>query len=109
MIRPTFNLILLLLITAGGFAPAFAASSANGLEYEVTGEGQLIVFIHGSKLDRRMWAPQVARFCGFAKVLTYDLRGLGASDTPTDTYSDAADLATLLHELGASSAIIVGH
>ena len=87
---------------------ATANMSSDGLAYNITGDGELLVFIHGSNLDQRMWAPQVAYFSRFAKVLTYDLRGLGASEKPNKPYSDASDLAHLLDEIDEHSATIIG-
>lgn len=96
------------LITLFGSSTLIAANSNNGIDYNLTGDGQLLVFVHGSNLDQRMWAPQIDHFSEISRVLTYDLRGLGSSETPTRSYSDATDLAQLLEEIGEPSAIIVG-
>jgi pimeloyl-ACP methyl ester carboxylesterase len=68
-----------------------------------------VVLLHGFGLDRRMWAPQA----GLAKrffVVTYDLRGFGAS-APMDPgvpYTHAGDLFALLDHLGVGAAALVG-
>lgn len=82
--------------------------SEKGIAYELEGEGVLVVFIHGSNLDRRMWATQLDYFKNSAKVLAYDLRGLGSSEIPTQPYSDVEDLIQLLDELHESNPVIVG-
>lgn len=87
---------------------SIAAESNNGIDYNIVGYGQLVVFVHGSNLDQRMWAPQVERFSNIFRVLTYDLRGLGLSKLPIQPYSDATDLAQLLEEIDAPSATLVG-
>lgn len=81
----------------------------NGkLYFEVVGEGESIVFIHGFTLDHRMWKPQVDEFRKKFKVITYDLRGFGKSSTPEDKYSHHEDLKALLDHLGVPNAHIVG-
>lgn len=78
------------------------------LYFEVVGEGEPIVFIHGFTLDRRMWKPQVDEFSKKFKVITHDLRGFGKSSTPVDKYSHHEDLKALLDHLGISEAHIIG-
>ncbi len=107
MIR-SLVVLTITVVTLTGSSVSIAAKSSDGIDYNLTGEGQLIVFVHGSNLDQRMWAPQVEHLSQFVKVLTYDLRGLGSSDLPTQPYSDASDLALLLEEIDESSAVIVG-
>jgi len=85
-----------------------ATKSNTGIAYNLAGEGDLIVFVHGSNLDQRMWFEQNRYFANFAKVLTYDLRGLGSSEAPSETYSDVDDLNHLLDELGESELTLVG-
>lgn len=42
--------------------------------YEVQGEGERLVFLHGAGAFHDMWRPQVERFSSKYKVLTYHLR-----------------------------------
>lgn len=107
MIRSLVKLIVLIAAFPGS-AASFAAESETGINYNLTGDGQLIVLVHGSNLDQRMWTPQFDQLSRFAKLLTYDLRGLGSSDVPTQPYSDATDLSQLLDEVGESPAVIIG-
>lgn len=49
----------------------------NGkINYNVTGEGDPIVLIHGFGLDSRIWEKQVEQLSKTNKVITYDLRGV---------------------------------
>lgn len=81
----------------------------NGkLYFEVVGEGEPIVLIHGFSLDHRMWEPQVEFLKDKFKVITYDLRGFGKSSVPTDKYSHHDDLKALLEHLGISNTHLVG-
>lgn len=107
MIR-LFTGVLITLVLLPGSYKAIADTSSDGIDYSLSGEGELLVFIHGSNLDRRLWAPQIDYFSNYAKVLTYDLRGLGSSDTATQPYSDAGDLAKLLDEINAQSVSVIG-
>jgi 3-oxoadipate enol-lactonase len=84
------------------------ARSEGGLAYDVTGAGPWVVLIHGSNLDRRMWDDQVPWLRGGHTVLRYDLRGQGGSATPQEPFSNAADLLSLMDELGAKQVTLVG-
>jgi pimeloyl-ACP methyl ester carboxylesterase len=82
----------------------------NGnIAYDVFGEGEPIVFIHGFGLDSRVWKPQVQFLSKEYKVITYDLRGFGNSSIPDNKYSHVDDLKKLLDHLNVESANLVGH
>jgi pimeloyl-ACP methyl ester carboxylesterase len=76
--------------------------SVNGvsLYYEAVGRGSPLVFVHGFACGLRMWDPQVNEFAARHRVITYDVRGHGASDAPADAgaYSQAMSVEDL-HEL----------
>ena len=81
------------------------------LRYQTAGpaDGPALVLLHGFGLDRRMWAPQAGLAERFFLV-TYDLRGFGAS-APMDPgvpYTHAGDLLALLDHLGAGAAALAG-
>jgi pimeloyl-ACP methyl ester carboxylesterase len=81
------------------------------LHYEVNGNGQPLVFIHGLGSSARDWELQAAEFSRTFKVITFDLRGHGQSDKPQGPYSMslfASDTAGLLQALGIESANVVG-
>ena len=47
--------------------------------YEVEGEGDLLLFLHGWGVDRRIWRQQAKHFAQHHKVLMIDLPGHGES------------------------------
>jgi pimeloyl-ACP methyl ester carboxylesterase len=78
------------------------------LYYEAAGRGEPVVFIHGGQLDRRMWDDQFRPFAKDFRVIRYDVRGYGRSETPTRRYSDVKDLRSLLDALRVTKAHLVG-
>lgn len=81
------------------------------LYYEINGNGQPLLFIHGLGSSTRDWELQVAEFSKTFKVVTFDLRGHGQSDKPRGPYTMqmfASDTAELLKALGIESAYVVG-
>ncbi len=49
------------------------------LDYERSGSGTPLLFIHGYPLSRKIWQPQLSSLSDIADMLTVDLRGHGAS------------------------------
>ncbi len=84
--------------------------SFNGgsINYNICGDGETIVFLHGFSLDSRMWDEQVGYFCNRYQCLTFDMRGYGKSSLPSKEYSYYEDLKSLLDHLNIKSAHIVG-
>jgi pimeloyl-ACP methyl ester carboxylesterase len=85
----------------------------NGIDlhYEVTGQGDPIVFIHGLGSSTRDWQSQVEFFSKTHQVVTVDLRGHGQSSKPKDDYSVqqfANDVGQLLEETDHFPAHVVG-
>lgn len=81
------------------------------LYYELTGEGQPVLFIHGLGSSVRDWQPQVDFFSRQYQVLAYDVRGHGRSDKPPGPYSVplfAADTAELIQALEIEPCHVVG-
>jgi pimeloyl-ACP methyl ester carboxylesterase len=86
-----------------------------GIEFEVTGEGQPVVLLHGFPDSGRLWRNQVPALAdaGF-RVIVPDLRGYGASDKPADVDAYAipflaGDVLGVLDHLGIERAHVVGH
>ena len=83
------------------------------IHYEVTGDGPTLLLTHGYSATGEMWQGQLATLSPHFKVITWDMRGHGASDYPQDqaAYSEeatVADMAALLDAVGAEQAIIGG-
>lgn len=79
------------------------------LRYEKCGEGSPVVLVHGGSLDASTWDPQVDALARRHTVIRYDLRGHGASSTPTQPFRHYEDLRVLLTRLGITRTSLVGH
>lgn len=85
-----------------------------GLYYEVHGEtGPVILLTHGYSATSQMWRGQVEALSKDHRLVTWDMRGHGRSDSPDAPllYSEAAtvaDMAALLDAVGAKTAIVGG-
>ena len=84
------------------------------LYYEVHGDhGPVVLLTHGYSATAQMWSGQVDVIAKDHRLITWDMRGHGQSDSPDDPslYSEmhtVADMAALLDEVGAPRAIIGG-
>ncbi len=79
----------------------------NGIElyYEDHGRGFPVVLAHGYSASSRMWQGQVGPLTERYRLITWDMRGHGRTDSPEDpaAYSEAAtvaDMRGLLDRLG---------
>lgn len=77
------------------------------------GQGVPLVLVHGHPFDRSLWDPQVAALTGTHRVITFDLRGYGASsdetNAPVTDFGDfARDLLSLLDHLGVARCALGG-
>ncbi|MBB5873271.1 pimeloyl-ACP methyl ester carboxylesterase [Allocatelliglobosispora scoriae] len=79
------------------------------LKYDLEGSGPVVLLLHSSVCDRRMWQPQTTPLlaAGF-RVLRPDFRGYGDTPAPTAAYSDADDVRALLDELDLATVHLVG-
>lgn len=83
------------------------------LAYSAEGSGPAILLSHGFGLTRRMWQGQVEHLKDRYRVITWDFRGHGESDYPSDPdlYSmeqSIADMTALLDHLDVDKAIVGG-
>ncbi len=83
------------------------------VHYEVAGSGPAILLSHGYSATSQMWTGQVAALKDRFKVISWDMRGHGQTDSPEDqdAYSEAAtveDMAAILQAEGESKAVIGG-
>jgi len=90
-------------------------ANANGITiyYEDVGRGRPLVLSHGFACGAAMWAPQVACLADRYRVITYDVRGHGASTAPeaAKAYSQAIsveDLYQLMLRLGLRDVCLGG-
>jgi pimeloyl-ACP methyl ester carboxylesterase len=71
-----------------------------------------VVFTHGLCLDHRSFAAQVAAVTGRYRILTWDMRGHGQSQSAGERFSiplAVDDLLALLQRLEVDRAAFVGH
>jgi epoxide hydrolase 4 len=85
------------------------------LHYVEAGEGPLVVLLHGFPEFWYGWREQIGPLAvaGF-RVVAPDMRGYNLSSKPDgvhayDTRLLAADIAGLIHERGAETALLAGH
>jgi len=57
------------------------------MNYEIKGKGQNLVLIHGAGDNLNMWYHQVPVFSKSYRVITYDVRGSGETESPKGEYS----------------------
>jgi pimeloyl-ACP methyl ester carboxylesterase len=88
-----------------------ALNGSVRLAYEVHGEGQPVLLIHGWGYGRWGWEPVVEPLAARYQVVTFDNRGVGDSDVPPGPYT-AADMAedavAVLDAAGLRTAHVVG-
>ena len=80
----------------------------GSIHVEVEGEGHPLLLIHGGLGDHRMWDLQVPAFAERYRVIRYDTRGFGRTETDDVAYTDAADAIAVLDHVGATSAYLIG-
>jgi pimeloyl-ACP methyl ester carboxylesterase len=97
--------------------PLFVSFDKTNIHYDVIGEGQPVVLLHGFLNTGETWKRSPIRQAlvdaGF-KVVTLDLRGNGLSDKPhsAEAYQDNAelkDVMALMKHLGLTKYDVVGY
>ena len=81
--------------------------------YRASGSGPAVLLSHGYGATSAMWEGQTEALSDRYRVISWDMRGHGQSDSPDDPslYSEEAtvgDIAALLDEAGARKAVIGG-
>lgn len=79
--------------------------------YEITGEGDPLLLIHGLGSSTRDWEKQVPNFSQKYQVITIDLRGHGKTDKPKGPYSIpmfAEDIAELMKSMNIDQVNLLG-
>jgi pimeloyl-ACP methyl ester carboxylesterase len=84
------------------------------IHFEVHGAGPAILLTHGFAASSHMFASTVAALSVDHTIVTWDMRGHGRSESPSDpaAYSVAtslADMGAILDAAGAERAVLVGH
>ena len=82
------------------------------LYYEIHGKGYPVLLISGLNSDNASWAGICSKLAKHFRVITFDNRGSGRSDTPKKRYSIremADDAIGLLDHLRIKKCHIIGH
>ena len=80
--------------------------------YDVHGNGEPVILLHGFSDRKEHWRAQVGDLSNHFKVIRLDNRGAGKSDRPDGEYSMevyASDVAGLIDNLEIGRAHIIGH
>ena len=93
----------------------FVKNGTVRIRYQVYGDGEPLVLIHGWSCEGRYWDEfgYVSRLRDRFKIIVPDLRGHGDSDTPADRdFTDrafASDIVAVLQDTSDSSAHLFGY
>jgi 3-oxoadipate enol-lactonase len=86
----------------------YLATNGARIAYDVDGSGEAVVMVHAGVADRSMWDGQVEALMDAYRVIRYDTRGYGQTDTDAVSFSNRADIAAMLAHLEERSAHVVG-
>jgi len=89
----------------------FAQINGMQMHYQIYGEGEPLLLVHGLGSSGRDWEIQYAHFAQNYQVIVFDGRGHGQSDKPPGPYSIARfaeDCAKLLKFLELEQVHVVG-
>ncbi len=89
--------------------PFFDADDA-AIYYEIEGEGDPLILLHGYALNGIMWQYQRAEMAKYNRLIVVDLRGFGRSSCGKDWSGStmAEDLIGLIDSLGLRDAAVLG-
>ena len=81
--------------------------------YESHGSGPAVLLSHGFSATSAMWRGQVEALSGAYRLILWDMRGHGQTDSPedSDAYTEAktvGDMAAILRACGEERAVIGG-
>ncbi len=82
------------------------------IHVRIGGKGPAVVLLHGFGDTGDMWAPLAADLARNHTVVVPDLRGMGLSSHPESGYdkrTQAADIRSVLTQLGIDHSAVVGH
>ncbi|TXT67121.1 MAG: 2-hydroxy-6-oxo-6-phenylhexa-2,4-dienoate hydrolase [Promethearchaeota archaeon] len=89
----------------------FALINGTKICYEIKGEGEPLILVHGFGADKEVWIAQFNPLTEHFKVIRFDNRGAGESERPDHPYTMemfADDTAALMDHLNIQKAHILG-
>lgn len=86
----------------------FLEVDGGRIYYEVEGDGHPLLLIHGGLGSLRMWDGQMPAFAERYRVIRYDTRGFGRTETDDVEFTNRGDAVAVLDHVGAGSAYVVG-
>ena len=86
----------------------FLDVNGGKIYFEVEGDGHPLLLIHGGLGSLRMWDEQLPALAERYRVIRYDNRGWGRTETDDVEFADRDDAAAVLDHVGATSAYVVG-
>jgi 3-oxoadipate enol-lactonase len=75
---------------------------------QAAGAGTGVVLVHAGIADARMWDPQWEALAASHRVVRYDTRGFGRSETGDVPFANRADLLAVMDAAGLDRAVAVG-
>lgn len=78
------------------------------IHYELAGQGNALIMIHGGLLTKEMWDGHFEQFAKKFRVVRYDARNHGLSRSEPATFAHFEDLNKLVEHLEIDSAVVMG-
>jgi len=91
--------------------PKFALVNGINICYEIYGDGEPVLLVHGFGSKKESWIAQTQPLAEYFKVIRFDNRGAGKSDRPETPYTMevfADDINGLLDFLKIEKTHIIG-
>jgi pimeloyl-ACP methyl ester carboxylesterase len=93
---------------------AYVAGKAGQLRVEESGSGRTpVLLVHGNGGDRTHWSKTLPHLAMSRRVVSFDLRGMGESEAPSDgNYALQAlvgDVRSVADALGLERFVLMGH
>lgn len=95
-------------VTGDEIMPHIQGESGIDWHYDLEGEGEILLFLHGWGVDKRIWRQQTKHFSQMYKVLSIDLPGHGKSSwVKTSLEVMAKDMQSILVHLQLQDITVV--
>lgn len=92
----------------GDLKTGFLQTGNAKIYYEEKGDGVPFIMIHGGFIDRRMWDRQFEYFSKDYRVIRYDARNHGLTESGADNFTNYDDLNAIMENLKIDKAVVMG-